>query len=136
MGGLISERSTNDTSGLPILSSIPVLGGLFGKQSRTGTRTELILLITPRVANNFNQAKTLSDELRRKMGDVKELMDCGASNSYGYSSRGGLWCMQPGRFDGSVDKMNGVDTNNQSLYPVPATVESLPAIPNALPASR
>lgn len=136
MGGLISERSTNDMSGLPLLSSIPVLGGLFGKQSRTGTRTELILLITPRVANNFNQAKTLSDELRRKMGDVKELMDCGASNSYGYSSRGGLWCMQPGRFDGSIDKMNGVDTNNTPLYPVPATVESLPATPNALPASR
>lgn len=133
MGGLISERSTKDNSGLPILSSIPILGGLFGKQSRDSNRTELVLLITPRVANNFNQAKTLSDELRRKMGDVKELMDCGTSNVYGYSSRGGLWCMQPGRFEGSIDRMNEVDANGRPLYP-PQPVENRPAAPGPAPA--
>ncbi len=121
MGGLISERSMKDNTGLPILSSIPVLGGLFGKQSRNSTRTELVLLITPRVANNMNQAKALSDELRRKMGDVKELIDCGASNVYGNTSRGGLWCMQPGRFDGSIDKMNEMDAKGRPLYPPPST---------------
>jgi hypothetical protein len=108
---------------------------LFGKQSRTGNRTELILLITPRVANNFNQAKTLSDELRRKMGDVKGLMDCGTSNSYGYTSRGGLWCMQPGRFDGSVDRMNESDATGRSLEPIPS-VESRPVTQNPVPAGR
>lgn len=135
MGGLISERSTNDNSGLPILSSIPVLGGLFGRQSKTNNRTELILLITPRVANNFNQAKTLSDELRRKMGDVKELMDCGTSNVYGYSSRGGLWCMQPGRFEGSIDRINEVDANGKPLYP-PQAVDNRPSTPAQAPAGR
>lgn len=94
MGGLISERSNNGSTGLPLLSEIPILGGLFGKQSRSSERTELILLITPRVANNFNQAKALSDELRKKMGDVKDLVDCGTSNLIGYTSRGGLWCQQ------------------------------------------
>jgi general secretion pathway protein D len=94
MGGLISERSSGGSSGLPVLSEIPILGGLFGNQSLNKDRTELILMITPRVANNFNQAKSLSDELRRKMGDVKELVDCGISNSLGFTARGGLWCMQ------------------------------------------
>jgi general secretion pathway protein D len=117
MGGLISERSMSDSTGLPVLSSIPVLGGLFGRQSKNSSRTELVLLITPRVANNFNQAKTLSDELRRKMGDVKELIDCGASNSYGYSSRGGLWCLQPGRDGTTMDQMNQTESAQQLSGP-------------------
>jgi len=100
MGGLISERSSGGSAGLPVLSSIPILGGLFGNQSRNNDRTELILLITPRVANNFSQAKHLSDELRRKMGDVKELVDCGISNSLGYTSRGGLWCKSKENVEG------------------------------------
>lgn len=94
MGGLISESSSNGNAGLPFLSKVPILGGLFGKQTRNKDRTELILLITPRVANNFNQAKILSDELRRKMGDARELIDCGTSNVFGYTTRGGLWCSQ------------------------------------------
>lgn len=94
MGGLISERSSGGSTGLPFLSSIPILGAAFGKQSKNNDRTELILLITPRVANNFNQAKALSDELRRKMSDVRDLVDCGITNVIGYSTRGGLWCAQ------------------------------------------
>lgn len=135
MGGLISERSAKDNTGLPILSSIPVLGGLFGKQSRNSTRTELVLLITPRVANNFNQAKTLSDELRRKMGDVKDLMDCGTSSVYGNTSRGGLWCLQPGRFDGSIDRMKELDASGRPLYP-PPSVDTRLVAPITTPASH
>ena len=53
-------------------------------------------MITPRVANNFNQAKILSDELRRKMGNVRDLVDCGIGNVFGNTTRGGLWCAQKG----------------------------------------
>jgi general secretion pathway protein D len=106
MGGLISERSSGGSSGLPLLSEIPVLGGLFGNQSRQKDRTELVLLITPRVASNFNQAKTLSDELRKKMGEVQALVDCGISNTLGYTSRGGLWCMQKEK----SRELNGTDS--------------------------
>jgi general secretion pathway protein D len=101
MGGLISEQSTDGTAGLPGLSSIPIIGGLFGTQSKNRSRTELVLLITPRVANNFNQAKTLSDELRKKMGDVKILMDCGTSNVFGHTTRGGLWCLNKENAEGN-----------------------------------
>ena len=36
-------------TGVPMLSSIPILGNLFGNTSKTHDRTELIMLITPRV---------------------------------------------------------------------------------------
>ena len=68
MGGLIQEQKGNATSGLPLLGRIPVLGGLFGNQTLTNNRTELVLFITPRVVNNdpADVARTI-DDLRRKM---------------------------------------------------------------------
>jgi len=128
LGGLISEQSTSGSAGLPGLSSIPILGGLFGTQSDNRSKTELVVMITPRVATSFNQAKTLSDELRRKMGNAKDLVDCGTSNVLGYSSRGGPWCMQPGRFDGAIDRMEEKDASGRPLYPPPAA--AAPAVPS------
>jgi general secretion pathway protein D len=116
LGGLISEKGDNTNSGLPGLSSIPILGGLFGTQARNNTKTELVMLITPRVANNSAQAKQISNELQRKMGEAKSLIDCGTSNVLGYSTRGGLWCLQPGRFDGKIDRMNEFDADGTPVY--------------------
>jgi general secretion pathway protein D len=116
LGGLMSEQNDNGSTGLPFLSSIPVLGGLFGTQSRKSTRTELVLMITPRVANNPNQAKALSDDLRKKMGQAKDLLDCGTSNFFGYTTRGGPWCLQPRRFDGSIDRMFEFDARGEAAY--------------------
>ena len=52
MGGLISETKDNTSNGLPLLSRIPILGGLFGNQELKNNRTELVLFITPRVVEN------------------------------------------------------------------------------------
>src|SRR5258708_19789311 len=49
LGGLITENITTAKSGVPYLAKIPVLGALFRDTSNQKTRTELILLITPRV---------------------------------------------------------------------------------------
>ena len=50
IGGLISEQNTKNTSGIPILMSIPILGWLFKNKSDRLTRTELIVFLTPRIA--------------------------------------------------------------------------------------
>lgn len=62
MGGLISENITKDRSGVPLLSRLPLLGNLFGQKSKTVSRTELIILITPTVIENPEQAKQLTKE--------------------------------------------------------------------------
>lgn len=49
LGGLIRDRTVEGRSGIPLLSQIPVIGGLFGNQTREGSRTELIILLTPTV---------------------------------------------------------------------------------------
>lgn len=49
LGGLIRDRTVEGRSGIPLLSQIPVIGGIFGSQTREGSRTELIILLTPTV---------------------------------------------------------------------------------------
>jgi general secretion pathway protein D len=67
LGGLIRASRVNGRSGVPILSAIPVLGGLFGDRVVDGERTELLILLTPRVVRSAEQVRTVTDELRDKI---------------------------------------------------------------------
>ena len=75
MGGLIGETSGNSSKGLPLLSRIPILGGLFGEQTLTKNRTELVMFITPRVVENEVDLKSTIDDLRRRMQQIDDSFD-------------------------------------------------------------
>src|SRR5690606_13622130 len=49
LGGLTDRQRDVTRRGLPILSSLPFLGGLFGSAERRITETELFVFLTPRV---------------------------------------------------------------------------------------
>lgn len=49
IGGLITDNTTRDTSGVPWLSDIPLLGYLFKDTKKTKERDELIIMIQPSV---------------------------------------------------------------------------------------
>jgi general secretion pathway protein D len=63
LGGLISENNSIGRAGLPLLSAIPGLAGLFGNVSDVRSRTELIIFITPHVLHDDDEARHLTDEL-------------------------------------------------------------------------
>ncbi len=75
LGGLITDNNTIASSGLPYLSKIPFIGGLFGTQSLANNRTELVLLITPRLVANNQQAREVSEEFRRKLSGLGDLLE-------------------------------------------------------------
>ena len=50
IGGLMQNKSGNDDGGVPGLSSIPLLGGMFKQQNKQNTRSELVILLKPIVA--------------------------------------------------------------------------------------
>jgi general secretion pathway protein D len=70
LGGLIREDATRLNNGLPVLSDIPIIGGLFGTRDFTAGRTELIVLLTPRVVRNPQEATDLTNTIRRKFQAV------------------------------------------------------------------
>lgn len=63
IGGLIREDTSKSKSGIPLLSKIPLLGYLFGNTDNEGSRTEIIILLTPYVLKNQQDAKALSTEM-------------------------------------------------------------------------
>jgi len=67
MGGLIQENKGNSNNGLPLLNRVPILGGLFGNQTLTNNRSELVLFITPRAVTDSGEISRVIEDLRRKM---------------------------------------------------------------------
>ncbi|MFM2278974.1 MAG: type secretion system secretin GspD, partial [Pseudomonadota bacterium] len=64
LGGLIQDRMNKTKNGIPVLGDVPVLGNLFSQTNTTTARTELVVLITPRVVRRSNQLEYLTEQLR------------------------------------------------------------------------
>ncbi len=67
LGGMIRENEASGTTGVPLLSDLPILGAMFGKNSNTSERTELLVLMTPRALEDDDQLRSASAELRQRM---------------------------------------------------------------------
>jgi general secretion pathway protein D len=87
IGGLIQQNDNTTNTGIPFLTSIPVLGHLFGSTDHTRTRDELIVLITPRVIRSSEDAKQVTDDYQNKFESLAPLRVAGNSTS---AAAGGL----------------------------------------------
>ena len=73
LAGLISDGLTTGSSGVPGLSRIPVIGALFGTKTSRSDRTETIVLITPTIIRNPQEARDLTDEYGQKFRALEPL---------------------------------------------------------------
>jgi len=70
LGGLIQDNETASESGIPGLYKIPLLGKLFGRTKNELSRTELLIMITPRVVGNRSEARAITNEFRAKLRSI------------------------------------------------------------------
>nr|WP_306673630.1 type II secretion system secretin GspD [Tahibacter caeni] len=77
LGGLIGESEVAGKDGVPGLSRIPLLGNLFGHTKKNRTRTELIVLITPRVVGNAVDARSITEEYQRRFESLPPIKGAG-----------------------------------------------------------
>ncbi|KSB90005.1 hypothetical protein AS593_11305 [Caulobacter vibrioides] len=70
LGGLIRDRSSKVRDGLPLISAVPVLGALAGSRDNRRERTELLVMLTPRVLRNSVEIQAVTDELREKIRSI------------------------------------------------------------------
>ena len=75
LGGLIRDNKTNARSGLPVLHEIPMVGNLFGSTSVETIRTELLVMITPRVVRTERDVREAGAEIRDRMRGLRDLLD-------------------------------------------------------------
>ena len=73
LAGLIKTEQGAGSSGLPYLSRIPVIGGLFGQQNTMNNREEVLVLITPTIVRNANDLRKVSDEYGERFRVLKPI---------------------------------------------------------------
>ena len=66
LAGLITDSGNDGHNGIPGLSRIPVVGALFGQKTRSSRRSEVIVLLTPTIVRNGQEARILTDEYSRR----------------------------------------------------------------------
>jgi type II secretory pathway component GspD/PulD (secretin) len=71
LGGLIDRQREVTRSGVPFLSSIPVIGFLFGRVGRHRAETELFLFLTPRVLRGDDDVDAWTRDYREQSRKVK-----------------------------------------------------------------
>ncbi len=88
LGGLIKDNQSSGRSGLPILQDLPVVGNLFGTNTNGGARTELLVVITPKVVRTDPEIREVSEELRDRLKGLEliELRDSAAARGHRSSS--------------------------------------------------
>lgn len=72
IGGLIQERFDSSSSGIPVLSRVPVIGNLFKFSGRSKSKTELVILIKPTVVAGPEDAASVTREFRDKLPALKK----------------------------------------------------------------
>ncbi|MEW5726931.1 MAG: type II secretion system protein GspD, partial [Pseudomonadota bacterium] len=71
LGGLIRDRKSNGRSGIPLLMDVPVVGNLFSATNQTIDRTELLILISPKIIRSPVEGRNVTEEMRRRMRSLE-----------------------------------------------------------------
>jgi general secretion pathway protein D len=75
LGGLIEERRVRGTEGIPFLSRIPLLGYLLGTNTEAVRKTELLIVVTPRLVSDPLESRSLYEELRRRAPELRRELE-------------------------------------------------------------
>ncbi len=75
IGGIISQTNEKSRSSVPLLGRIPILGWLFSSNSRSKSRTEMLVILTPYVINTIEEAKEVSKEGIHALKNINEYVE-------------------------------------------------------------
>ena len=64
VGGIMSKNDFKTETRFPVLGKIPLLGNLFKRSTLTKRNTELILFLTPRIIQTYEEGRTLTREYK------------------------------------------------------------------------
>ncbi len=72
LGGLISNKKTSSRFGIPFLTRIPIIGWLFGTNRKAAYKTELFVMVTPRIVRSHEDAIIIADEYTERIKYIYE----------------------------------------------------------------
>jgi general secretion pathway protein D len=70
LGGLISNKKTVNERNVPFFSSIPLIGGLFEGTSNSKVKTELVVLVTPRIIESSDEWQEIKAKFSSTLSEI------------------------------------------------------------------
>lgn len=125
LAGLISDEERSSANRLPGLGDIPLLGRLFSSQRDNSSKTEIVLLITPRIVRNLARPEGLSTNVA-----------AGSESSVGAPALQ-VRTAEPRGLSLSFSRAVGAQPISPATPPTPAEQVTLPTAPEdaVIPAS-
>ena len=71
LAGLISGEGNGGGANVPVVSDIPLVGNLFKSKSESNTKTELVILVTPKIINDGNQWGDIKNKFRKGLENIE-----------------------------------------------------------------
>lgn len=71
LGGLISENTSSSANVVPLLGSLPVIGHLFRSDADSSDKTELVILVTPRIINNVSEWNRIQQSFIKGLENIQ-----------------------------------------------------------------
>lgn len=121
LAGLISDEERSSANRLPGLGDIPLLGRLFSSQRDNSSKTEIVLLITPRIVRNLARPEGLSANVA-----------AGSELSVGAPALQ-VKTAEPRGLSLSFSRSAGAQPTPPATPPTPAEQATLPAAPEGAP---
>ncbi len=69
IGGLIRQRQNENRQKVPVLGDLPLLGSLFRRDVKENAKTELVLLITPRVMSTPAEGRAITQRRLKELSN-------------------------------------------------------------------
>ncbi|KAF0219753.1 MAG: proteinral secretion pathway protein [Geobacteraceae bacterium] len=70
IGGLIQDRDTETINKIPLLGDIPLLGWLFKTKTKNRQKTNLMIVLTPRIVRDAKDQADVSELQKNKLSDA------------------------------------------------------------------
>jgi general secretion pathway protein D len=67
LGGLMSENQSSSESKVPILGDVPLVGNLFKSKSKGRRKTELIVILTPKIISTVDEATKITEDFKKEL---------------------------------------------------------------------
>lgn len=77
ISGLIQEQKIDNSTKIPVLGDIPVLGWLFKTESTTKKKTNLLVFITPHIVKDERDIERITEGKRKEFAQADERYEAG-----------------------------------------------------------
>jgi general secretion pathway protein D len=132
IGGMMEDRKTSQFNRIPILGDIPVLGALFGRMQTTKTKTELLIFLTPHVAQRADALEPMTKDDEKGMRLTPRAVEPGTfEEQMRGMQRGHVPQTQPTQ---PASPVNSIDLSEPPDSKRPTRIENL--TPSTEPAAR